>query len=101
MIKEFKKGHEILLSDNFKSTEFDCKCNYPECEITYIETDLVDKLEEKRKQFDRCIFINSGFRCIRHNHEIGGAAGSYHLTGRAADIRVRSEERRVGKECRL
>lgn len=88
MIKEFKKGTPERISENFKSTEFDCKCGYPECQITYVDTDLIEKLEQKRKQFDRCIFINSGFRCVRHNRQVGGKPGSYHLLGKAADIRV-------------
>ena len=32
------------------------------------------------------IRINSGFRCVRHNEEVGGAKSSRHLLGCAADI---------------
>jgi uncharacterized protein YcbK (DUF882 family) len=32
------------------------------------------------------IDIHSGFRCAAHNHTIGGAPHSRHLTGMAADI---------------
>lgn len=88
MIKKFKKGVPERLSENFKSTEFDCHCITGNCDFTYIDTALVEKLEEKRKQFDRCIFIDSGFRCSYYNNAVGGKSGSSHLVGKAADIRV-------------
>lgn len=86
MIKEYKKGVDEKLSEHFSSAEFDCHCKYPECQITYIDTDLVDYLERKRKQFDKPIKLTNGFRCVRHNKEVGGKIGSFHLVGKAADI---------------
>lgn len=47
------------------------------------------KLEALRKKLgDRPITVNSGFRSIRHNAEIGGATDSMHLYGTAADLDV-------------
>lgn len=37
---------------------------------------------------DDPIVVNSAFRCQEANHAVGGAMGSNHLTGCAADIRV-------------
>ncbi|GLZ29088.1 muramoylpentapeptide carboxypeptidase [Lentzea sp. NBRC 105346] len=47
------------------------------------------KLEALRKKLgDRAITVNSGFRNIKHNAEIGGASDSMHLYGTAADLTV-------------
>lgn len=88
MIVEFRKGSSAPITLNFHSGEFDCRCGYPECDVTYIDTDLVDKLQEKRNLWKHPIHITSGFRCVRHNQEVDGKHGSYHLIGKAADIKV-------------
>ena len=41
---------------------------------------------------DDPVIVNSGFRCQEANHAVGGAPGSNHLTGCAADIRVSGPE---------
>ncbi|MFI8231232.1 D-Ala-D-Ala carboxypeptidase family metallohydrolase [Streptomyces sp. NPDC085900] len=47
------------------------------------------KLEALRKKLgDKPITVNSGFRSIAHNAEIGGASDSMHLYGTAADLDV-------------
>jgi hypothetical protein len=47
------------------------------------------KLEALRvKLGNRAITVNSGFRTIAHNAEIGGASDSMHLYGMAADLNV-------------
>ena len=35
------------------------------------------------------IIITSGYRCEKHNAEVGGVANSMHMTGKAADIYVK------------
>ena len=46
-------------------------------------------LEILRKRIgDKPVIINSGYRCPKHNEEVGGVPGSYHLLGMAADIKV-------------
>lgn len=51
---------------------------------------LLHKLEELRyKLGDKAIVINSGYRTTSHNKAVGGASGSQHLYGKAADIVVR------------
>lgn len=48
---------------------------------------LMYKLEAvRRKAGDRPIRINSGFRSINHNRNVGGASNSQHMYGIAADI---------------
>ncbi|MDR1472543.1 MAG: peptidase M15 [Synergistaceae bacterium] len=49
---------------------------------------LLDRLEALRAAFGRPLVITSGYRCAEHNARVGGAAGSLHLTGRAADVRA-------------
>lgn len=44
-------------------------------------------LEPLRMRFSRPIIVNSGYRCIEVNKGVGGVPNSYHLFGRAADIR--------------
>jgi uncharacterized protein YcbK (DUF882 family) len=47
------------------------------------------KLEALRvKLGNRAITVNSGFRSIAHNADIGGATDSMHLYGLAADLNV-------------
>lgn len=88
MIKEYTKGEAVMLSKNFKSTEFDChgkNC----CGITRIDSDLVGILQMIRANFGTPIIINSGYRCADHNKAVGGASKSKHRDGAAADIVVK------------
>lgn len=36
--------------------------------------------------------VNSGYRCAKHNKEVGGKASSKHLLGRAVDIKLDMSE---------
>lgn len=52
-------------------------------------TRLVDRvLDPAREALGRAIHVNSGYREPRLNKVVGGAARSYHLQGRAADLTV-------------
>ena len=46
-------------------------------------------LDPLREWYGKPIFVNSGYRCEALNKAVGGVAGSYHLTGCAADIDTR------------
>ena len=50
--------------------------------------ELIDQLERLRFLVGKPIIILSGYRCPKHNREVGGAPTPQHLYGRAADIRV-------------
>jgi hypothetical protein len=54
-----------------------------------VDMELVDILQRIRDHFGKPVNINSGYRCEKHNAEVGGAAGSHHTKGMAADIRVK------------
>jgi hypothetical protein len=50
---------------------------------------LMVLLEECRTLWgDRAVHITSGYRTLEHNLQIGGARGSQHLLGQAADLHV-------------
>lgn len=86
-IKTYKKGTATKLSTNFKSTEFDCHGSGC-CSSTLIDEKLVDYVQQIRDHFGKSITISSGYRCVTHNKNVGGATGSYHTKGQAADIVV-------------
>lgn len=87
MIKTYTKKQKTQLSTNFVSTEFDCHGSGC-CPTTLIDDQLVVYLQKIRDHFGKPITITSGYRCETHNRRVGGATGSYHSKGQAADIVV-------------
>lgn len=84
----YTKGKKTQLSTSFVSTEFDCHgkgC----CTTTEINPQLVVYLQKIRDHFNAPITITSGYRCLTHNRNVGGATGSRHSKGDAADIVVK------------
>ena len=69
----------------FSPREFVCPC----CRQGHPATALVYALDVLRRAWSDVIYINSGFRCKKHNIEVGGATTSRHMIGCAADIRPR------------
>lgn len=84
MVKTYPRGSGVKLSANFTAKEFDCPCG---CDATLIDTDLVDILQEERDHFGKAVIISrgGGYRCPAYNAAGGGATGSYHTKGMAAD----------------
>jgi len=76
------------LSENFKESEFACK-GKGTLPVQGIAPKLLELLESLRAHFDAPIKINSGYRSPEHNAKVGGAKGSYHVKGMAADIVVK------------
>lgn len=87
-METYTKNKPIKLSNNFVSTEFDCKGNDNCCNKTLIDPKLVVYLQAIREHFGKPITITSGYRCQKHNTRVGGATGSRHTKGQAADIVV-------------
>lgn len=86
-IKVYKKGKATKLSKNFASNEFDCHgkgC----CNETEVDLDLIEILQKIRDHFGKSVHISSGYRCPKHNKNVGGATGSRHGKGMAADIYI-------------
>ena len=77
------------LTKNFKDTEFKCKC----CGKIQIDSRLVDRLQILRELVGTSIIVTSGYRCQKHNKEVGGHEKSLHMEGLAADIKCTNREK--------
>ena len=77
----------MRLSQHFSRKEFACQCG---CGQDTVDVLLIDILERVRKYFKQPITITSGNRCASHNKSVGGAVDSQHLTGKAADFKVKN-----------
>jgi uncharacterized protein YcbK (DUF882 family) len=79
---------------HFKSSEFDCKCEDCKDKNTgelKMDTGFMEKLEYARINSNVKYNINSGYRCRKHNKNVGGSKSSYHCQGKAADILYKSK----------
>ena len=74
-----------MLSGHFAEYEFACKCCGKGADK--INPKLIELLEKLRWNIGGYpLYINSGYRCEKHNKEVGGVANSQHCLGNAADI---------------
>lgn len=77
---------DVLPSDKitpyFRVREMACKCG---CNLCEVSMELMELLDIIRERFGP-IIVNSGFRCVTHNTNVGGSANSMHMQGKAADI---------------
>lgn len=87
-IKTYKKTDKTKLSKNFRVSEFVCNGNGC-CSTAKIDESLVSYLQKIRDHFGKAITITSGYRCVTHNKNVGGASASRHTKGQAADIVVK------------
>lgn len=73
---------------HFKEREFVCKCcvELPSFAKENVVALVSNVLDPAREQFGGPVLVNSGYRCPKHNSEVGGVANSQHLRGEAADI---------------
>lgn len=75
----------IRLTAHFQVKEFACNDG---SDTILIDEKLAKLLEQIRVWAGASVRITSAYRTISHNRAIGGAAGSYHTKGQAADIVV-------------
>ena len=85
---------------NFRINEFVCHCG---CEMPpearqNIEALVANVLDPLREAYGKPIYVNSGYRCEKHNKAVGGVPKSQHMLGQAADISVKSEKLKVKSE---
>ncbi len=73
-----------------KAFRCDCQDRYCDGFPIGINPILVDKIDELEKTLKKPIQIISGVRCEKRNAEADGSRHSFHLLGRAADIRCES-----------
>lgn len=87
--------------------EFECRdgCTMPTEARQNIEALVENVLDPARERYGGPITVNSGYRCPRHNADVGGVRNSQHTKGEAADIcpvksekiKVKSELERLGR----
>lgn len=82
----------------FKPQEFACRCcrQLPPSVRENIESLVTEVLDPARRAYGGPVLVNSGYRCRKHNAEVGGVANSQHLRGEAADICC-EDNKRLGK----
>ncbi len=81
-----KADGERFLAKNFQVKEFRCRDG---SDTVFVAELLPIVLQALRGVTGRAVSINSGYRTASHNNTVGGAAGSQHLRGMAADISVK------------
>ncbi len=86
--------NHLRISPHFTLSEFQCPC----CLRVRLQPELLLRLEALRGIWGP-LRITSGYRCTRHNRDVGGVPGSRHLIGAAADIAVTPVEQ--GRFARL
>lgn len=79
------KGMNTRVSDNFMSSEYQCKCNGL-CSFAEIEEELIEAVQSLRAMFKGPLHITSAYRCAGHNDNVGGVENSTHVRGMAVDI---------------
>ena len=76
---------------NFKPDEFYCTCEHDDCDghppDPAATRHLAWALQAIRSAVEVPLTINSGYRCPKHNADVGGVKNSYHLKGIAADLK--------------
>ena len=82
----------------FNFSEFACRCcgRIPPGVRGNIEALVDNVLDPARRVFGGPVSVSSGYRCPKHNAEVGGVGGSQHLRGEAADICCSDNERLAG-----
>lgn len=79
----------MQLTKNFKKSEFESKDGSPmPLDVLPNVVFMAQQLQKVRDYINKPIIINSAYRSPKHNAKVGGAKNSYHLYGKAVDIRV-------------
>ena len=79
----------------FKEKEFACKCcgQLPPLARENVKALVREVLDPVREKLGKPVVVNSGYRCEKHNKDVGGVRNSQHLRGEAADIHCQDNER--------
>lgn len=84
-IKTYKHDDKVQITPHFNSSEFKCKCGEPH--DFNVNDALVEKLETLFSALDCSkIIVTSGYRCEKHDKNVGGSGKGQHTIGNAADI---------------
>lgn len=82
----------MQLTNHFSREEMSCPC----CGDMKMENDVLQAIEAVRCEYGKPIFINSAYRCKKHNQAVGGKISSSHLAGLAIDIACKTSRERYG-----
>ena len=78
----------VYVSEHFTDDEFRCKCCGGLPSASRLKK-LVDRAERIRSVCGNApMIIHCAYRCERHNAEVGGVKGSYHIQGMALDFEI-------------
>jgi len=80
----------IKMIENFNLPELACPC----CGKVQMHEELLLKLDDAREKANIPFKITSGYRCKKHNAEVGGKENSEHCWGKAVDIAVSGSRQR-------
>lgn len=90
--QEIIKDIKIMNLQHFKMNEF---VMGTENVFSFMDKDFLIKLDELREASGVSLTILSSYRSPSYNKKVGGVSRSFHLQGRAADIRVNTGEDRA------
>ena len=79
-----KSNGSTNISANFKISEFRSKDG---ADKILIDKEMIFILQKIREIANKAVNINSAYRTVDHNKAVGGEKNSYHLYGRAFDIK--------------
>jgi uncharacterized protein YcbK (DUF882 family) len=68
----------------FKRSELECKC----CGDAHMVPAFMMALDMLREESGFPFIVTSGYRCKKHNKQIGGVLDSTHTKGTAVDIKL-------------
>lgn len=68
----------------FTEKELACKC----CGVDGTTIEFKTALDKLRGMFGKPMIVNCAYRCSKHNAEVAGSKGSYHVKGEAIDIKI-------------
>jgi len=74
----------------FTDDELRCPC----CGKLIVSAFLKHQLNRLRGSFGKAIYVNSCYRCKKHNRNVGGSPESSHLNGTAVDIKCNNSKDR-------
>lgn len=83
-----KAAPDYMISDNFAASEFICKCDYSNCNHSFLYSKTLDSAQMLRKYVNSSLTTTNGHRCQLHNSDVGGVDDSYHMKGHAVDFLV-------------
>ena len=78
-------GIKQVGSEHFTEREVKCPC----CGECLIEPETLEMAEKIRAHFGgRSYMVSSGYRCKKHNKDVGLVANSRHIAGKAIDGKI-------------